>query len=54
MACPKMFTKNGLEMQFGTNYVGHFLLTKLLTPILEKSQPSKIVNVSSSGHMDVD
>ena len=47
-----MKTKNGLELIFGTNHVGHFLLTKLLLPILEKSQPARIVNVSSEAQMD--
>jgi len=49
-------TKEGYEIQFGTNHMGHFLLTKLLLPTLEstaKTAPPgtvRIVNLSSAGH----
>ena len=58
MACPKMETEDGFELQFGVNYVGHWLLTELLMPIListarlvralaAPSHTVRIVNVSS-------
>lgn len=43
-------TAQGHELQLGTNHLGHFLLTVLLRPVLERSAPARIVNVSSALH----
>jgi dehydrogenase/reductase SDR family protein 12 len=40
---------DGIELTFATNVLGPFLLTNLLLPLLEKSKPARIVNVSSGG-----
>ena len=50
MACPLLRTAQGLEMQFGTNHVGHFLLTGLLAPALIEGAPGRVINLSSGGH----
>jgi retinol dehydrogenase 12 len=43
-------TKQGFELAFGTNHLGHFLFTLLLLPRLRASAPARIVNVSSDSH----
>ncbi len=50
MACPYATTQDGFELQFGTNHVGHFLMTCLIAPALVKGAPARIVNLSSRGH----
>jgi retinol dehydrogenase-12 len=39
-------TKDGFEIQFGTNHLGHYLLTRLLLPQIQE----RVVNVSSASH----
>ena len=43
-------TKQGFELAFGTNHLGHFLLTKLLLPAMRVTPGARIVNVSSGSH----
>ena len=45
------FTADGFELTFGTNHLGHFLLTHLLLPDLLRSAPARVVVVSSQTHM---
>ena len=51
MAPPLLRTAQGFELQLGTNHLGHFLLTRLLEPALMAGAPSRVVNVSSRGHL---
>ncbi|MQL90725.1 hypothetical protein Taro_023330 [Colocasia esculenta] len=55
MATPFSLSKDGIELQFATNHVGHFLLTNLLLGNMENTSHTsniegRIVNVSSEGH----
>ncbi|KAL5612147.1 hypothetical protein BROUX41_000309 [Berkeleyomyces rouxiae] len=55
MATPPALTKDGYECQFGTNHMGHALLTKLLLPTLVKTaaEPNadvRVVSLASAGH----
>lgn len=54
MCCPLSRTADGFEMQFGTNHLGHFLLTNLLLPAIARGEAPRIVNLSSGGHSIAD
>lgn len=41
----------GFELQFGTNYIGHFALTQGLHRALARAGGARVVSVSSSAHM---
>eukprot|EP00184_Porphyridium_aerugineum_P007621 CAMPEP_0184699668 /NCGR_PEP_ID=MMETSP0313-20130426/5855_1 /TAXON_ID=2792 /ORGANISM="Porphyridium aerugineum, Strain SAG 1380-2" /LENGTH=351 /DNA_ID=CAMNT_0027158787 /DNA_START=279 /DNA_END=1334 /DNA_ORIENTATION=- len=55
MMCPYLKSQDGHELQFATNYLGHFFLTKLLLPRIidtakKSNNPGRIISVSSSMH----
>jgi len=54
MACPFGRTANGFETQFGTNHLGHFLLTALLYPALRRGEQPRVVTLTSAGHSRAD
>lgn len=50
MVPPSSRTKQGFELQFGVNHLGHFALTGLLLPRLLATPGARVVNVSSVAH----
>ncbi|KAF3960591.1 hypothetical protein CMV_014718 [Castanea mollissima] len=55
MFCPFQLSKDGIEMQFATNHIGHFFLTNLLLEKMKNTARStniegRIVNLSSIAH----
>ncbi|HTU39268.1 MAG TPA: SDR family NAD(P)-dependent oxidoreductase [Acidimicrobiales bacterium] len=54
MACPFGHTADGFETQFGTNHLGHFLLTALLNPALQAGEAPRVVTLTSAGHSRAD
>jgi dehydrogenase/reductase SDR family protein 12 len=49
MTQQRELSADGIELTFATNVIGPFALTNLLTPLLQRSAPSRIINVSSGG-----
>jgi NAD(P)-dependent dehydrogenase (short-subunit alcohol dehydrogenase family) len=53
-AGPGGHTAAGFETQFGTNHLGHFLLTALLYPALRAGEQPRVVTLTSAGHSRAD
>ena len=52
MLLPYGVTDDGFELHFGTNHLGHFALTGLLLPTVERAPSPRIVTVASLAHRD--
>ncbi|HEX4904512.1 MAG TPA: oxidoreductase [Acidimicrobiales bacterium] len=50
MATPKRRTPQGFESQLGTNHLGHFALTGLLLPLLQRAEAPRVISTSSQAH----
>jgi NAD(P)-dependent dehydrogenase (short-subunit alcohol dehydrogenase family) len=55
MACPLSYTEDGFESQFGTNHIGHFVLTNGLIPALKQGaqisgKNARVISISSIAH----
>ena len=53
MAPPRGETKDGFELQIGTNHLGHFALTGLLLPLLPTGDPARdarVITLASGAH----
>jgi len=47
-------SEDGVELRFAVNYLAGYVLTMELLPLLERSKPSRIVNVASAGQTAID
>ena len=47
-------SEDGYELTFAVNYLSHYLLTRLLVPLLREHAPARIVNVASDAQSPVD
>ncbi|MCU4378794.1 SDR family NAD(P)-dependent oxidoreductase [Acinetobacter haemolyticus] len=46
----KQLTHDGFEQQFGVNYLGHFLFTQKLLPVLKQAPQARIIHLASIAH----
>ncbi len=53
-AGPREESDDGYELTFQVNYLAPFLLTSRLLPLIQRSAPARIVNVSSAGQAPID
>jgi NAD(P)-dependent dehydrogenase (short-subunit alcohol dehydrogenase family) len=51
---PRQVSMDGYELRFAVNYLATFLLTHLMLPLLRRSAPARVVNVTSVGQEPID
>jgi retinol dehydrogenase-12 len=54
LAGKRGLSASGFEIAFGTNHLGHFLLTKLLLPRIQQSGSARVITVASQAHYRVE
>src|SRR4051794_23843608 len=47
----RMESRDGHELRFQVNYLAGFLLTRVVKPLLVRSAPARLVNLTSAGHV---
>lgn len=50
MPSGRQLSQDGYELAFAVNYLATFLLTNLLLPLLKRSAPARVINLSSVSH----
>jgi NAD(P)-dependent dehydrogenase (short-subunit alcohol dehydrogenase family) len=50
----RQLSRDGYELRFAVNYLAGYLVTRELLPLLQRSAPARIVNVSSIGQAPID
>jgi NAD(P)-dependent dehydrogenase (short-subunit alcohol dehydrogenase family) len=50
----RALSRDGIELRFAVNYLAPFILTHALLPLIKRSAPARIVNVSSAGQQALD
>lgn len=53
-AATRELSADGHELRFAVNYLAPFLLTRLLLPLIARSVPARIINVTSVGQVPID
>jgi NAD(P)-dependent dehydrogenase (short-subunit alcohol dehydrogenase family) len=50
----RMVSQDGYELRFAVNYLAPYVLTRKLEPLLRRSAPARVVNVTSAGQEPID
>ena len=50
----RMVSRDGYELRFAVNYLAPYVLTRMLEPLLRRSAPARVVNVTPAGQEPID